>query len=95
MDDADHVVPSKSLGAHADGAVVGYAEYESVHDRETTMRVQSPRWHKIHVHVNGEKVFEGDGDETVPVRLAQGYNRVLVKMDRHGPFSCYVQKANF
>jgi alpha-galactosidase len=76
------------------GAILSYGEYDSVHDREAQLRIQSNRWNGVTVYVNHERVYGGDGGEAT-VTLRQGKNHFHVKADKPTRFAVYVQKANF
>jgi len=81
------------------GDAYGYAEIESVHARETVLRVGGSE--RLVAWLNGElvcEVGEGDHPSNVPVFLQSGVNRLLVKVDRAGDgseFVVEVAKANF
>lgn len=93
--DDDHIDPYQSVASQAAGTIYAYATYESVHDRETTLRIRTARWRPLAIRLNGEAIYRGDGDDAVPVRLKQGHNRFLVRLDQPAHFAVYVKKANF
>jgi len=85
--------------ASGPGDAYGYAEIESVHARETVLRVGGSD--RLKAWLNGKLVCEvGDGDDIdqVPVFLQSGVNRLLVKVNNakgDSRFVVEVAKANF
>ena len=81
----------------------GYAEVESVHARETVLRVRSDDG--IQIWLNGKVVHKHEvwrglnaGVDEVPVRLEAGGNRLVVKVDNYTSgweYVVEVPKANF
>jgi len=81
----------------------GYTEVESIHARETVLKVSSDDGIKI--WLNGKIVHENEvmrglnaGADEVPVRLEAGVNRLVVKVDNYkGGWEYLVElpKANF
>ena len=65
----------------ASGEAYGYAEIESVHARETVLRVGGAE--RLSAWLNGRLVCEVDGDGSghAPVFLQSGVNRLLVKVN--------------
>jgi hypothetical protein len=92
-----------AIGRYEWAAAFGYAEIESIHARETVLKVSSDDGIKI--WLNGKVVHEheirrglGDGVDEVKVRLNAGVNRIVVKVDQYvGGWGYLVEvpKANF
>jgi len=74
-----------------------YAEVDSVHDRETNLRV--PSGERISIWLNGQQVHTGRGvGKTIPVQLKQGDNALLVKLhnpDHSTKLAAFLGKPNF
>ena len=91
----DEVQPGRALGTGAAKPVFGHAVYESVHDRETTLRVRTGRGSPITVWLNGKQIHRGPNESKVAVHLREGHNPILIRQEKPAPFSVYVTKANF
>lgn len=93
----------EALGHHEQCYVFGYAEFESIHPRETVLKVGSDDGCKI--WLNGKLVHTADvnrgysaGSDAVPVFLKAGKNQIVLKLSQGGGgwgFGVSVPKANF
>jgi alpha-galactosidase len=94
---------TSALGATEWAVAYGYAEIDSIHARETVLRVGSDDG--IRIWLNGKLVHSHEvgrgfapGADEVPVHLKAGKNRVVVKIDNYTAgwgFGVQVPKANF
>jgi hypothetical protein len=92
-----------AVGAAEWAVAYAYVEIESIHPRETVMKVGSKDG--IRLWLNGKMVYNHDvkrdfffGTDEVPVHLKEGINRLLVKIDNHTGgwgFSIVIPKPNF
>jgi len=102
-DEKGYVSLMHALGRSDWSVAYAYAEVESIHARETVLRIGSRDG--IKVWVNGRVVHENEinrnyvpNSDEVAVYLKDGVNRILVKVDSHGGkwgFSVAVPKPNF
>ena len=80
-------------------AVFAYTEYDSIHARETVLKISGDA--DLKVFLNGETVCEarrGESENTVrqtAVRLQSGVNSILVETAGDAVFSIAIPKANF
>ncbi|CAN5552059.1 hypothetical protein BH10PLA1_BH10PLA1_10550 [soil metagenome] len=91
------------LGLHHFCIAFGYAEIESIHQRETVLRVGSDDGIKIWLNgklVHTNEVMRGyiAGEDEVPVFLQAGVNKIVIKISQGEGgwgFGVQVPKANF
>lgn len=102
-DEKGYVDLMHALGRSDWSVAYAYAEVESIHPRETVLRIGSRDG--IRVWLNGRIVHHNEiqrnyvpNSDEVPVHLEDGMNRILVKVDSYGGkwgFSLAVPKPNF
>lgn len=102
-DERGYVDLMHALGRNDWSVAYAYAEVESIHSRETVLRIGSRDG--IQVWVNGRIVHRNEiqrnyvpNSDEVTVHLKDGVNRILVKVDSYGGkwgFSLAVPKPNF
>jgi alpha-galactosidase len=102
-DRSGYVPLGRLIGKKEWAVAYAYAEVDSVHAREAVLRCGSDDG--IRVWVNGRRVVEAEGprvhnprEHEVPVRLVDGVNRILVKIDNwegSWGFSIAVSRPNF
>jgi hypothetical protein len=91
------------LGVHEFAIGYGYTEIESIHQRDTMLRIGSDDGCKV--WLNGEVVHKFEGGrgyapraDAVRIHLKSGKNRLLVKVDNYYAgwgFGVAVDPANF
>ncbi len=94
---------TKALGGAEYVVAYAYAEIESIHQRETALRCGSDDG--IKVWLNGKVVHENDtqrshvaGEDSAPIFLQEGTNRLLLKITNMvggWGFSASIPRANF
>ncbi|MEM6313127.1 MAG: hypothetical protein AAF743_03525, partial [Planctomycetota bacterium] len=73
-----------------------YTEFDSVHDRETRIRIAAGE--RCAVWCNGEKLHDGRGFAKLDVRLSQGANTLLILLrnpDFNTKIAAFVEKPNY
>src|SRR5690606_10509666 len=76
---------NRLVGIHEQAVVYAYAEVDSIHARDTVLKVGSDDG--VAIWLNGQRVHLNDvarghnaGDDEVKVHLKEGTNRLLVKV---------------
>ncbi len=95
LHDDDRLHPHEQLGIAGERTVFAHAEFDSVHDREATLRISSNKWRPVTIWLNGKPIHEGHGDAKVPVQLQQGGNTFFIRSDKVTPIGLFVSKPNF